>query len=127
MNELSKKTSLKRKDDDDEVTIVTSVIGVTGSASRSDKPVNKYDSRGSKQQEFNKHVLDFIALDGVPLSVSEGQGFQQLIKSIDNRLTCPSKSSNSRLLAKQHAQVKLNFKQYTYLPSTCILCGVINN
>lgn len=100
--------SVKRKSqlDEEDETIVTSVIGVTGTASSS-KGLKKYDSRGIKQQTFNKHVLDFIALDGVPFSVTEGRGFRQLVQSVDNQLTCPSKSSICRLLINKHAQVIL--------------------
>ncbi|CAL8131906.1 unnamed protein product [Orchesella dallaii] len=95
----------KRKIDSEKAneTILTSVIGLTGSSPATS--VKKYGDDSVRQKEFRKVILDYIALDGVPLCATEREGFRILMHFVDPKLTCPSRSTIMRLLDKKSMEV----------------------
>lgn len=99
--------SYKRKfrEDEEEGSIVPSVIGVTGKTSKG-VVIKKYDEGSAKHKLFRKHCLDWIVMDGVPLNSTEKNGFRQLIFSVDDRLNCPSRSTIMHLLDEKYKQVR---------------------
>lgn len=108
-----KSGSYKRKYTDDggaeRETIITTVIGVTGNASKI-SAVKKNEDSSVKQKMFKKHCLDWIVMDGPPLNATEKKGFRQLIFSIDDRLNCPSRSTITTFLDDKYKQVRLCLK-----------------
>ncbi len=99
--------SYKRKyaEEEDDTSIIPSVIGVTGKSSN-DVLIKKYEDSSVKQKLFRKHCLDWMVRDGVPLSSTEKKGFRKLIFSLDDRLNCPSRSTMMTLLDEKHKQVR---------------------
>lgn len=96
--------SYKRKyKEDEEETSILPVIGLTGKTSTE---VKKYDENSIKQKVFRKHCLDWMIIDGVPLSSTEKKGFRQLMFSVDDRLNCPSRSTMMSLLDEKHKEVR---------------------
>ena len=67
--------------------------------------VEQYDKKNPKQKQFQDSLLQFVVLDCVPLQITEGQGFQNLIHRLDPKLRIPSRRTLGRMLNAQHLKV----------------------
>ena len=64
-----------------------------------------YKRNDPKQISFERDMLDFIAIDGVPLDISRQPGFVQLLKNRDPNLRMPSRRSIGRKLSESCGKV----------------------
>ncbi|CAG7719682.1 unnamed protein product, partial [Allacma fusca] len=75
---------------------------------------DKYDAKHPAQLQFDKDVVNFIAMDSVPFTIVTGDGFRQLVNNRDKRITirCANtyankleNTNNTKILPKLEAFV----------------------
>jgi hypothetical protein len=65
-----------------------------------------YKRGDSRQVSFEDDLLDFIALDGVPLDTVGKFGFVKMIKNLNGSLWVPSRRTVGRRLNDKHQKVQ---------------------
>jgi hypothetical protein len=64
-----------------------------------------YNREDQKQLLFNESLLKCIVLDSLPLNLSEGKGFVQMIKKLDPKLNTHGRTTNTRKLSRKFDEV----------------------
>jgi hypothetical protein len=68
---------------------------------------DRYEKSHQSQILFEKRLLEFVVLDGIPFDVTGKIGFQRLINSLDPKLSIPSRRTLMRRLGKEFQLVTL--------------------
>jgi hypothetical protein len=67
-----------------------------------------YPKNDARQKGFESDLLDFIAVDGVPMDVVSKVGFVKMIKNINQCLRVPSRRTIGRQLSTKFRTVSSN-------------------
>lgn len=74
--------------------------------------VELYKSADPVQKKFEKTLLEFIVLDGMPFDVTQGEGFRQMIWNLDKKLRVPCPKTMMTYLDKQYDLVRASYLYY---------------
>jgi len=80
-----------------------------------------YERDSLQQKSFDNDLIDYICLDGAPLSVGERIGFKKLIQKLDSKLRIPSRRKIGR---KLHTEAKKVHRTNYVRKQACLLLAL---